>query len=68
MYTVGICVPTRQIRELSTFSVRISLKFSKSVWCAIFANDTCRLLDILVFACHRLFAVGKHFNKGSELK
>jgi hypothetical protein len=45
-YTVGIRVPTRQIRDFSTFSVSSALRHSPSVTCASAANDICRLLDI----------------------
>jgi hypothetical protein len=40
--TVGIRVPTRQIREFSTFSVSSALKHSPSARCVIAANDVCR--------------------------
>jgi hypothetical protein len=33
--TVGICVPTRQVREFSTFSVTSSLKHNPSARCVI---------------------------------
>jgi hypothetical protein len=49
MDTVGIRVPTRQIRDFSTFSVSSALRHSPSVRCASASNDICRLLDILVF-------------------
>jgi hypothetical protein len=45
--TVGIRMPTRQIREFSTFSVNNALIHRPSARCAIAANDIglCRLLD-----------------------
>jgi hypothetical protein len=46
MDTVGIRVPTRQIRDFSTFSISSGLRHSPSVRCASAANETCRLLDI----------------------
>jgi hypothetical protein len=46
MDTVGICVPTRQIRDFSTFSVSSALRHSPSVRCDSAANDICRLLYI----------------------
>jgi hypothetical protein len=46
MDTVGIRVPTRQIRYFSTFSVSNALRHSPSVRCASAANDICILLDI----------------------
>jgi hypothetical protein len=39
MDTVGIRVPTRQIRDFSTFSVSSALRHSPSVRCASAAND-----------------------------
>jgi hypothetical protein len=44
--TAGIRLPTRQIREFSTFSVSSALKHSPSARCVIAANDVCRYLDI----------------------
>jgi hypothetical protein len=44
--TVGIHVPTRQIRESSTFSVSSALKRSPSARYVIAANDVCRFFDI----------------------
>jgi hypothetical protein len=44
--SVGIRVPTRQIREFSTFSVSSALKYSPSARCVIAANDVCRYLEI----------------------
>jgi hypothetical protein len=44
--SVGIRVPTRQIREFSTFSVSSALKHSPSARCVIAASDVCRYLDI----------------------
>jgi hypothetical protein len=44
--SVGIRVPTRQIREFSTFSVSNALKHSPSAMCVIAANYVCRYLDI----------------------
>jgi hypothetical protein len=46
MDTVGIRVPTRQMRDFSTFSVSSALRRSPSARCASAANDICRLLDI----------------------
>jgi hypothetical protein len=46
MDIVGIRVPTRQIRDFSTFSVSSALRHSPSVRCASAANDICSLLDI----------------------
>jgi hypothetical protein len=46
MDTVGIRVPTRQIREFSTFSVSSALRNSPSAMCVIAANEICRFLDI----------------------
>jgi hypothetical protein len=46
MDTVGIRVPTRQIRDFSTFNVRSALRHSPSVRCTSAANDICRFLDI----------------------
>jgi hypothetical protein len=46
MDTVGIRVPTRKIRDFSTFSVSNALRHSPSVRCTSAANDICRLLDI----------------------
>jgi hypothetical protein len=46
MDTVGIRVPTRQIRDFSTFIVSSALRHSPSIRCASAANDICRLLDI----------------------
>jgi hypothetical protein len=46
MDTISIRVPTRQIREFSTFSVSSALRHSPSARCAIVANDICRFLDI----------------------
>jgi hypothetical protein len=46
MDTVGIRVPTRQIREFSTFSVSSALRNSPSARCVIAANEICRFLDI----------------------
>jgi hypothetical protein len=43
---VVIRVPTRQIREFSTFSVSSALKHSPSARCVIAAKDVCRYLDI----------------------
>jgi hypothetical protein len=48
MDTVGIRVPTRQIRDFSTFSVSSALRHSPSAMCATAANDICRLLDIFL--------------------
>jgi hypothetical protein len=44
--TVGIRVPTRQIRDFSTSSVSSALRHSPSARCASAANDICKLLDI----------------------
>jgi hypothetical protein len=46
MDTIGIRVPTRQIRDFSTFSASSALRLSPKVRCASAANDICRLLDI----------------------
>jgi hypothetical protein len=46
MDTVGIRVPTRQIRELYTFSMSSALRNSPSARCAIAAKEICRFLDI----------------------
>jgi hypothetical protein len=46
MDTVGIRVPTRQIREFSTFSKSSALRHSPSARCIIAANDISRFLDI----------------------
>jgi hypothetical protein len=46
MDTVVIRVPTRQIRDFSTFSVSSAMRHSPSVRCASAANDIYRLLDI----------------------
>jgi hypothetical protein len=46
MDTIGICVPTRQIREFSTFSMSSALTHSPSARCISAANDICRFLDI----------------------
>jgi hypothetical protein len=46
MTTVGIRVPTRQIREFSTFSESSALRHSPSARCVIAANEICRFLDI----------------------
>jgi hypothetical protein len=46
MDTVGIRVPTRQIRDFSTFNVSSSLRHGPSVRCASAANYICRFLDI----------------------
>jgi hypothetical protein len=46
MDTVGIHVPTRQIREFYTFSVNSALRHSPSAKCVIAANDICRYLDV----------------------
>jgi hypothetical protein len=46
MDTVGIRVPTKQIKEFSTFSVSGALRHSPSARCVIAANDICRFLDI----------------------
>jgi hypothetical protein len=46
MDTVGIRVPTRQIREFYTFSVSSALSNSPSARCVIAANEICRFLDI----------------------
>jgi hypothetical protein len=46
MDTVGIRVPTRQIRECSTFSVNSVQRHIPSARCVIAANDICRFLDI----------------------
>jgi hypothetical protein len=45
MDTVGICMPTRQIREFYTFSVSSVLKHSLSARYVIAANHICRFLD-----------------------
>jgi hypothetical protein len=46
MDTVDIRVPTRQIRDFSTFSVSSALRSSPSPRCVIAANEICRFLDI----------------------
>jgi hypothetical protein len=46
MGTVGIRVPTRQIREFSTFSVSIALRNTPSARCVIATNEICKFLDI----------------------
>jgi hypothetical protein len=46
MDTVGIRVPTRQIREFSTFSVSSALRHSPSARSVIAANDM-QILDII---------------------
>jgi hypothetical protein len=46
METVGIRVPTRQLRELYSFSVSSALRNSPSARCVIAANEICRFLDI----------------------
>jgi hypothetical protein len=45
MDPIGIHVPTRQIREFSTFSVSSELRNSLSARCVIAANEICRFLD-----------------------
>jgi hypothetical protein len=45
-WTLGIRVPTRQIREFSIFSVSSALKHSLSARCVIAATDVCRYMDI----------------------
>jgi hypothetical protein len=46
MDTVGIRVPTKQIREFSTFSVSSALRYSPSARCVIVGNNICRFLGI----------------------
>jgi hypothetical protein len=46
MDTVGICVPTGQEREFSTFSMSSALRHSSSAQCAIAANEIHGFLDI----------------------
>jgi hypothetical protein len=46
MGNVSIRVPTRQIREFSTFSVRSARSHSPSARCVIAANYTFRVLEI----------------------
>jgi hypothetical protein len=46
MDTVGIRVPTRQIRGFSTFSENSTLRHSPSARCVIAANDICKCLEI----------------------
>jgi hypothetical protein len=46
MYTVGIRVPTRQIRSFSTFSVSSALRHIPSARCVIAENNIYRCLDI----------------------
>jgi hypothetical protein len=46
MDTVGIRVPTRQIREFPTFCVSSALRHTPSARCVIAANDICRFLGI----------------------
>jgi hypothetical protein len=50
MNTVGIRVPTRQIRELSTFILSSALRHSPSARCVIAANDIsfCRFFWIFL--------------------
>jgi hypothetical protein len=63
MNTVGIRVPTRQIREFSTFGVIIALRSSPSARSVIAASDICRFLDIFsknnVFL-EETFSTGEH--------
>jgi hypothetical protein len=47
MDTVGICMPTRQITEFSTFSMSSALRNGPSARCVIAANEIIRFLDIL---------------------
>jgi hypothetical protein len=46
MDTVGIRVPTRQIREFSTFSVNSALRYSPSAKFVIATKEICRFFDI----------------------
>jgi hypothetical protein len=46
MDTVGMRLPTRQIREFYTFSVSSALRNSPSARRVIATNEICRLLDI----------------------
>jgi hypothetical protein len=46
MDTVGVRVPTRQIREFYTFSMSSALRNSPSARCVIAASGICRFLDI----------------------
>jgi hypothetical protein len=60
MDTVGICVPTRQIREFSTFSVNSALRHSPSARCVIAVNYICRFLDIFsknIFSFEDTFSI-----------
>jgi hypothetical protein len=46
MDTVGIRVPTRQLRECSTFRVSTALIHSPSAGCVTAANDIYKFLNI----------------------
>jgi hypothetical protein len=46
MDAVDIHVPTRQIREFSTFSMSCALRHNPSARGTVAANDICRFLDI----------------------
>jgi hypothetical protein len=43
MDSVGMCVPTNQIRELSVFSIRTALRHNPSAQGIIAANDNAQL-------------------------
>jgi hypothetical protein len=57
--TVSLRIPTRSVRDYSTFTVHRNFKGSPSVRCASAANAVCRSIDIFNKDCIRLTDVSQ---------